>query len=167
MGANKSKRQGVKVKTYTDAKVAMSDLEGLRKQFRYFRDKKQRLKDELIEMGQYADAPTEYRYEMSACRTMLGILEVQITKTRSQVRKLQKEESYRQLEEEIRETAIRDRERRLQEKKMLKEHEVTDENGISYYVTEEHRKELMTKIMKVANEINEKGGKGGYIKRWF
>lgn len=141
MAANKSKRQGVKVKTYTDAKVAMSDLDGLRKLFRYFRDKKERLKDELIEMGRYADAPAEYRYEMCACRTMLGILEVQITKTRGQVRKLQKDESYRQLMEKIKEQKRREREYR----KRFEGKTVTDENGIKYYVTEEHYEEVMKK----------------------
>ena len=129
------------MKTYTDAKVAMSDLEGLRNQFRYFRDKKQRLKDELIEMGQYADAPSEYRYEMSACRIMLGILEVQITKTRGQARKLQREESYRQLMEKIKEQKKREREYR----KRFIGPSVTDENGIKYYVTPEHYEEVMKK----------------------
>ena len=161
MGANKSKRQGVNVKTYTDAKVAMSDLDGLRKQFRYFRDKKQRLKDELIEKGLYADAPAEYRYEMSACRTMLGILEVQITKTRGQVRKLQKEESYRQLIEKIKEQAIKDRKSRKEFVERFKGSEIIDENGIKYYVTEEHRAEMMKKIQEVSKIISEKGRKGG------
>lgn len=145
------------MKTYTDAKVAMSDLDGLRKQFRYFRDKKQSLKDELIEKGLYADAPAEYRYEMSACRTMMGILEVQITKTRGQVRKLQKEESYRQLMEKIKEQEKREREYR----KRFKGPEIIDENGIKYYVTEEHRAEMMKKIQEASKIISEKGRKGG------
>ena len=155
--ANKGHRQGVNVKTYTDIKIALNDLNGLKAQYRYFRDKKQKIKDNLIETGQYSNAPQEVRYEMCACRVMLGILEVQITKVTSNVKKLQKEESHRQVMEKIKEQKKREREYR----KRFQGPTVTDENGIKYYVTEEHRKEIMSKIQNVANQINEKGRKGG------
>lgn len=159
--AVKGHRQDVSVREYTDIKVCWHDLNQMKAQYKYFRDKKENLKKSLEQMVVVSDETVrQIRWEMYSCRIMLGILEVKITKTTSILKKLQKKESNRQRMEKIKEQKKREREYG----KRFTGPSVTDENGIKYYVTEEHREELMTRIKEVSNQINEKGRKGSSIR---
>ena len=70
------------VKPYTTSAWAKHDLDKMKEAFRYYRDKKD-------------------RFEMYALRTMLGILQVKITKCTSAYKKLQREESLVQEQERL------------------------------------------------------------------
>ena len=66
------------VKPYTNSAWAKHDLDKMKEAFRYYRDKKERMKKELKEKGLWENMPEDYRLEMYALRTMLGILQVKI-----------------------------------------------------------------------------------------
>ena len=84
------------VKPYKNSEHARKDLEGMKDAFRYYKNKKEMLKKELQENGLWTNMPKDYRYEMYALRTMLGILDVKITKCTAAYKKLQREESLEQ-----------------------------------------------------------------------
>ena len=90
------------VKPYTNSAWAKHDLDKMKEAFRYYRDKKERMKKELKEKGLWENMPEDYRLEMYALRTMLGILQVKITKCTGVFKKLQKEESLEQRRQQIR-----------------------------------------------------------------
>ena len=122
------------VKPYTTSAWAKHDLDKMKEAFRYYRDKKDRLKNELKEKGLWEDMPKDYRYEMYALRTMLGILQVKITKCTAVFKKLQREESVRQVMEKIKQREKEEKKRMREEKKAKQkayEEEVTRQ--IEYY----------------------------------
>ena len=136
-------RKGIDyVKPYTTSAWAKYDLDKMKEAFRYYRDKKDRLKNELKEKGLWENMPADYRFEMYALRTMLGILQVKITKCTAVFKKLQREESLAQRREWIRKKAMEDRKRRKEEEnKRLEAYEEEVARQIEYY-TEEDRKKI-------------------------
>ena len=122
------------VKPYTTSAWAKHDLDKMKEAFRYYRDKKDRLKNELKEKGLWEDMPKDYRYEMYALRTMLGILQVKITKCTAAFKKLQREESLEQRRQQIKEMVKEDRKRRREEEKAKrKAYEEEEKRLIEYY----------------------------------
>ena len=122
------------VKPYTTSAWAKYDLDKMKEAFRYYRDKKDRLKNELKEKGLWEDMPKDYRYEMYALRTMLGILQVKITKCTAVFKKLQREESVRQVMEKIKQREKEEKKRMREEKKAKqKAYEEEEKRLIKYY----------------------------------
>ena len=122
------------VKPYTTSAWAKHDLDKMKEAFRYYRDKKDRLKNELKEKGLWEDMPVDYRYEMYALRTMLGILQVKITKCTAVFKKLQREESVRQVMEKIKQREKEEKKRMREEKKAKqKAYEEEEKRLIKYY----------------------------------
>lgn len=143
------------VKPYTTSAWAKYDLDKMKEAFRYYRDKKERLKNELKEKGLWEDMPKDYRYEMYALRTMLGILQVKITKCTGVFKKLQKEESLEQRRQQIMKKIMEDRKRiKEEENKRLKAYEEEVTKQIEYY-TQEEKKRILEKIKDVSKIINE------------
>ena len=91
------------VRHYKSSKHAKKGLDGLKDIFIYYMNKRKMLKKELKEKGLWNDMPQNYRYEMYALRTMLGILQVKITKCTIAYKKLQREESIERRMKEIEE----------------------------------------------------------------
>ena len=130
----KNRRDIDYVKPYKNSEHARKDLEGMKDAYRYYRNKKERLKKELQENGLWTDMPKDYRYEMYALRTMLGILDVKITKCTGVFKKLQKEESLEQRRQQIREKMMEDRKRRKEEEnKRLEAYAEEEARLIEYY----------------------------------
>ena len=143
------------VKPYTNSAWAKHDLDKMKEAFRYYRDKKERMKKELKEKGLWENMPEDYRLEMYALRTMLGILQVKITKCTGVFKKLQKEESLEQRRQQIRKKVMEDAKRRKEEEnKLLEAYEEEVTKQIEYYSTEEGRKKIMSKVLDTANIIH-------------
>ena len=122
------------VKPYTTSAWAKHDLDKMKDAFRYYRDKKERLKNELKEKGLWEDMPEDYKFEMYALRTMLGILQVKITKCTAVYKKLQAEESVRQVMEKIKQREKEEKKRMKEEKKAKqKAYEEEEKRLIEYY----------------------------------
>jgi hypothetical protein len=122
------------VKPYTTSAWAKHDLDKMKEVFRYYRDKKERLKNELKEKGLWENMPADYRFEMYALRTMLGILQVKITKCTAVFKKLQREESLEQRRQQIRKKEMENRKRRKEEEnKRLETYEEEMARLIEYY----------------------------------
>ena len=122
------------VKPYTTSAWAKYDLDKMKEAFRYYRDKKDRLKNELKEKGLWENMPADYRFEMYALRTMLGILQVKITKCTAVFKKLQREESVRQVMEKIKQREKEEKKRMREEKKAKqKAYEEEEKRLIKYY----------------------------------
>lgn len=122
------------VKPYTTSAWAKYDLDKMKEAFRYYRDKKDRLKNELKEKSLWEDMPADYRFEMYALRTMLGILQVKITKCTAAYKKLQREESVRQVMEKIKQREKEEKKRMREEKKAKqKAYEEEEKRLIEYY----------------------------------
>ena len=143
------------VKPYKNSEHARKDLEGMKDAFKYYKNKKETLKKELQENGLWTCMPKDYRYEMYALRTMLGILDVKITKCTAAYKKLQREESWEQRRQQIRKKVMEDTKRRKEEEnKLLEAYEEEVTKQIEYYSTEEGRKKIMSKVLDAANIIH-------------
>ena len=143
------------VKPYKNSEHARKDLEGMKDAFRYYKNKKEMLKKELQENGLWTDMPKDYRYEMYALRTMLGILDVKITKGTAAYKKLQREESWEQMRQQIREKAKEDRKRRREEEKAKKKAYEEEEKRLIEYYTQEDKKRILEKVKDVSKIIDE------------
>ena len=149
------------VKPYTTSAWAKYDLDKMKEAFRYYRDKKERLKNELKEKGLWEDMPADYRFEMYALRTMLGILQVKITKCTAVFKKLQREESLKQEEERLKQLEKEERKRTREYKKQQQMTYEEEEKRLIEYYTEEDRKKIMSKVLDAANIIYKRTKKRG------
>ena len=160
------------VKPYDNIEQVRNDLHGMKRAHHYYKEKREALKTELQEKGLWSDMPEEYRFEMYALRTMMGILEVKITKTTAAFKKLQREESQRQMEEKLKNIEKR---AKNEPDKFTSPYQEVDKDGIKYNVTKEHydliqegikrkvpyfsikdRKQIMQKIKDASKEISKR-----------
>ena len=165
------------VKPYYNIEAARNDLQGMKRAYRYYRDKRDTLKAELLELGLWNNMPEDYRFEMYALRTMMGILEAKITKATGIYKKLQKEESARQTDEKLKNIKKLEKQRDKEyDEHFTSPYQEVDKDGIKYNVTKEHyeliqeaikqdcpycripkdRQKIMQKIREASKEIAKK-----------
>jgi len=140
------------MKTYNSKSEAVKDYAFLKHMYEWFREQQVSLRKHLRDTNRQDDAPFETRMHIFAYRKAMNALHEDIRQINKEIRRLDVESTERQLQERIK----RDSERCKKTFDAFKGAEVVDKNGIKYYVTEEHHKEIMDKINKAADEINRK-----------
>lgn len=150
VGRQKNRKPLDYVKPYNNIKCAWNDLQGMKRAYRYYRDKRDTLKKELQEKGLWESMPEEYRFEMYSLRIMMGILEAKITKCTAIYKKLQKEESRRQTEEKLKniERRARLRDKAYDEHFTSPYQEIDPVTGVKFNVTKEHYEQMMEAMKK-------------------
>ncbi len=142
-------------KNYTDIKVAKRDYLFYKKMQERFSERQKSLREYIKKYNPTPERLENINMTIFCYRCTLRYLQEYITNINKDIKRLDLESTMVDIARRIK--ASEETTRKYEE--IAKEALVTDKDGNKYYMTEEGRKKIMSKIVEVANVINQKSKK--------